>query len=92
MPGLRLILLVVGITMLFSVLSLLLLLLVKKRRLWILPPVALLLTAAVCFIKSRWFAQGFEDIGYLLLSIVTAASGILSFVITWLVAALRQRK
>lgn len=92
MPGLRLILLFAGITLIFTVLSVLILRFTKKNLLWVLPSVVLLLTAALFFIKSRWFAQGLEDLGYLLLSIATAASGLLTFLITWLTVILHKPK
>jgi hypothetical protein len=50
------------------------------RLLKYIPSLALFAGGAACIIKARWFSEGFEGLGYVVLSITVFGGGIIALV------------
>lgn len=56
-----------------------------EKRIWLLKyiPATILFTAgAACFVKARWFSQGMEGLGYIVLAMLVVGGGILTLITT----------
>jgi hypothetical protein len=85
MPQFRLVLLIVAVTACATLFSLIAAKVAGWRRFGrFAVPLLLFFAAVYFFARSRWFSDvsGFQDLGYLLLSIVTLISSIATWLLT----------
>lgn len=64
----------------------------KRTGFKYIPSIFFALIAIGCFIKSKWFSQGFEDLAYLIMAIMAMILAIVVTITAFIVGIYRRRK